>query len=115
VPEVTLKSFAKALQRKRIEPVGRGSDMIIFIELRRFQHGRDEKAFRNKAKGILRAQIKRRNLDYCELAEKLAKHGIQENARNLSNKIARRGFTAEFFVSCLIAIGCHTARLHEAD
>ncbi len=27
--------------------------------------------------------------------------------------IARGGFTAGFFVSCLIAIGCHTVRLHE--
>ena len=74
-----------------------------------------EKAFQNKAKGILRAEIQRRNLDYGELAEKLAEHEIRENARNLSNKIARGGFTAGFFVSCLIAIGCHTVRLHEAD
>lgn len=74
-----------------------------------------EKAFQNMAKGILRAEIKRRNLDYGELAEKLRAHGISENARNLSNKIARGGFTAGFFISCLIAIGCHTVRLHDSD
>lgn len=74
-----------------------------------------EKSFQNKAKGILRAEIKRRNLDYGDLAEKLTAMGISENARNLSNKIARGGFTAGFFVACLIAIGCHSVRLHEAD
>jgi hypothetical protein len=72
-----------------------------------------EKSFQDKAKGILRAEIKRRNLDYVELAQKLTAMGIKENARNLSNKIARGGFTAGFFISCLIAIGCHTVRLHE--
>jgi hypothetical protein len=72
-----------------------------------------EKSFQDKAKGILRAEIKRRNLDYVELAQKLTAMGIEENARNLSNKIARGGFTAGFFVSCLIAIGCHSVRLHE--
>lgn len=72
-----------------------------------------EIAFQNKAQGILRAEIKRRNLNYIQVAEKLAAIGIEENARNLSNKIARGGFTAGFFVSCLIAIGAHTVRLHE--
>ena len=69
----------------------------------------------DEAKGILRAEIKRRDLNYGDLAEKLTVMGIPENARNLSNKIARGAFTAGFFVACLIAIGCHTVRLHEAD
>jgi len=72
-----------------------------------------EKAFQHKAKGILRAEIKRRNLNYDDLAEKLAEIGIKENARNLSNKIARGGFTAGFFLECLTAIGCHTVRVEE--
>ena len=72
-----------------------------------------EKAFQDKAKGILRAEIHRRNLVYGDVAEKLKALGIEENARNLSNKIARGGFTAGFFISCLIAIGCHSVRLHE--
>ncbi len=72
-----------------------------------------EKAFQTRAKGILRAEMHRRDLNYIEMAEKLAAIGIKENARNLSNKIARGGFTAGFFVACLIAIGCHSVRLHE--
>ncbi len=70
-------------------------------------------AFQNKAKGILRAEIKRRNLNYDHLAEKLKAVGIEDNPRNLSNKIARGGFTAGFFVACLQAIGCHTVRIED--
>lgn len=68
--------------------------------------------FQEKAKGILRAEIKRRNLNYEQLAEKLAAIGIEENARNLSNKIARGAFTAGFFVMCLDAIGAKDVRLN---
>jgi hypothetical protein len=39
--------------------------------------------------------------------------GVKDNARNLSNKIARGAFTAGFFVLCLEAIGVQTLRLSE--
>jgi hypothetical protein len=68
-------------------------------------------AYQEKAKGILRAEIKRRNLNYEDLAKKLAEIGVEDNARNLSNKIARGAFTAGFFVMCLEAIGVHDVRL----
>ena len=68
-------------------------------------------AFQEKAKGILRAEIKRRNLNYDDLVKKLGDMGVQENARNLSNKIARGGFTAGFFVMCLEAIGAQNLRI----
>jgi hypothetical protein len=48
-----------------------------------------------------------------ELAEKLAVLGIEENERNIANKIARGGFTAVFLIQCLTAIGCHTLRLDD--
>lgn len=72
------------------------------------------KEYQDRAKGILRGEIKRRNLNYDQLAEKLAAIGVTENARNLSNKIARGGFTAGFFIQCLIAIGAQSVRLDEA-
>ena len=49
----------------------------------------------------------RTNMPVGKLPEKLTGMRIEENARNLSNKIARAGCTAGFFISCLIAIGCH--------
>ena len=63
-------------------------------------------------KGILKAELKRRNVSYAELAEKLAAIGVKDNERNIANKIARGSFTAVFFVQCLEAIGCKTLHLN---
>lgn len=72
---------------------------------------RDWQAF---VKGILKAELKRRNLSYAELAEKLRAIGVKDNVRNISNKIARGSFTAVFFMQCLEAIGCRTIHLDES-
>jgi len=55
-----------------------------------------------------------RHVGYRELAEKLEPLGVKETERNIANKIARGGFTAVFFVQCLVAIGCHTVRLEDS-
>lgn len=68
-----------------------------------------------EVKGILKAEIARRHLTYKDLVEKLAAIGINETEPNLRNKISRGGFSAGFFVQCLVAIGAHTVRLREAD
>jgi hypothetical protein len=62
-------------------------------------------------KGLLKAELARRNLSYADLAEKLATIGVKDNERNLSNKIGRGTFTAIFFVQCMEAIGCRTIHL----
>lgn len=69
---------------------------------------RDWKA---KVKGILKGELARRDLTYAGLAEKLSTIGIDENERNLANKIGRGTFTAIFFVQCMEAIGCKTIHL----
>ena len=68
-----------------------------------------------KAKNLLKAELKRRGISYAQLAERLAGIGVQENERNLNNKISRGGFTAAFLLQCMAAIGAHTVRLHEPD
>ncbi len=66
-----------------------------------------------RAKGLLKAELKRRNVGYRELAEKLTLMGITETERNIANKISRGGFTAAFLLQCLKAIGVATLRLEE--
>ena len=61
--------------------------------------------------GLLKAELKRRDVGYRELAERLAEIGVKETEVNIHNKIARGGFTAVFLVQCLIAAGCQTVRL----
>jgi hypothetical protein len=63
------------------------------------------------SQSILKAELKRREIGYRELAEKLTAMGTPETDRNIANKISRGGFTAAFFLECLEAIGCQTLRL----
>ncbi|HTW33877.1 MAG TPA: DUF6471 domain-containing protein [Rhizomicrobium sp.] len=64
-----------------------------------------------KVKGLLKAELKRRNVTYAQLVEKLAEIGVIETEVNLRNKIARGGFTAVFLIQCLEAIGASELRL----
>lgn len=66
-----------------------------------------------RVKGILKAELKRKGLSYRDLAEKLAEIGVKDTELNIKNKISRGGFTAAFFVQCLVAIGCQTVRLED--
>ncbi|MFM9849214.1 MAG: DUF6471 domain-containing protein [Hyphomicrobiaceae bacterium] len=43
----------------------------------------------------------------------LGRLGSPETDRNISNKISRGGFTAAFFLQCLIAIGVQSLRLED--
>ena len=71
----------------------------------------DSPIFQERAKNILRSELKRRGLGYKQLAEALRELGIEETDRNLANKISRGSFTAAFFLQCLEAVGCKEVRL----
>lgn len=66
-------------------------------------------------KGILKAELKRRNLTYADLAARLAEQGLVETEANLRNKISRGAFTAAFFVQCLTAIGCEQIQIRPPE
>lgn len=70
-----------------------------------------EMDWQEHVKGLLKAELKRRNVSYKQLAEKLRELGVDENDRNIANKLARGGFSAVFLVQCLEAIGCNTVQL----
>ena len=67
--------------------------------------------YETKAKNLLKGELKRRGMTYAQLAKSLAEIGVQENERNLNNKISRGGFTAAFLLQCLEAIGVSDLRL----
>ena len=72
------------------------------------------KDWQARVKGMLKAELKRRDLSYRDLAEKLHAIGVKDSDRNISNKIARGTFTAVFFVQCMEAIGCRTIHLDDS-
>ena len=60
-----------------------------------------------RARGILKAELGRRNIKQVELAKMLEEaYGIKETPQSLSNKISRGTFSAVFMLQILEAIGC---------
>ena len=65
-----------------------------------------------RVKGLLKSELKRRNVSYAQLVEKLADIGVVDSEPNVRNKLSRGKFTAVFLVQCLSAIGCSEIRLN---
>jgi len=74
-----------------------------------------DKQSADRARGILKAELARRNLTYKDLAERLRATGVHDTDRNISNKLSRGAFTAAFFIQCLDAIDCRVLRLREDE
>ncbi len=66
-----------------------------------------------KVKGLLKSELKRRNVSYVQLVEKLAAIGVVDSEPNVRNKLSRGKFTAVFFIQCLEAIGASSLRLSD--
>jgi hypothetical protein len=71
-----------------------------------------EKEWRDRAKQLLKAELRRRKVSYRELVGLLEERGVHgENPLNIANKLARGRFSAVFLIQCLTAIGCRQIRL----
>ena len=66
-----------------------------------------------KAKGLLKSELKRRNVSYVHLVEKLEAIGVVDSEPNIRNKLSRGKFTAVFMLQCLEAIGASSLRLQD--
>ena len=74
---------------------------------------RTEQEWSERAKRYLKAELKRANVTYDQLAERLARHGMTETKASVANKLARGAFTATFFLAALVEIGCQVIRLED--
>jgi hypothetical protein len=70
-----------------------------------------DQEWRARAKGLLKAELRRRGVSYRVLAERLEEMGVQESVQNLANKISRGTFSAIFLLQCFNAIGCKTVAI----
>lgn len=68
-----------------------------------------------RARGLLKAELARKDVTYEQLAEKLRAMGVNETAASIANKISRGRFTAVFLLQCLEVIECRTLRISDYD
>jgi hypothetical protein len=64
-----------------------------------------QKDWEDQAKGLLKAELKRRNVSYAQLVEKLAAIGVVDSEPNVRNKLSRGKFTMVFALQALEAVG----------
>ena len=67
--------------------------------------------WQERAKGLIKSELAKRGIGYKQLAVKLKEIGIEENDRNIANKLARGGFSAVFLLQCMSAINCTALHL----
>lgn len=72
-----------------------------------------DKDWQDRVKNLLKSELRRKGVSYRQLAEQLQEMGISETERNITNKISRGGFSATFFIQCLVAAGCTHLRLED--
>jgi hypothetical protein len=71
------------------------------------------RSWEDRARLFLKAEIKRADITYDELAKRLEAHGIKENGASIANKLARGTFAATFFLATLAALGIAAMRLED--
>ena len=66
-----------------------------------------------RAARYLKAELKRAEVTYEQLAVKLNDKGWNETKAGITNKLSRGAFTATFFLAALAEIGCSVIRVED--
>lgn len=72
-----------------------------------------EQDWGERAKRLVKAELKRADVTYEDLAARLTEMGVPETKASVSNKISRGGFPASFFLAAMKAIGRDVVRLND--
>jgi hypothetical protein len=72
-----------------------------------------EKEWAERAARHLKVELKRADLTYDELAERLKEHGFNETKASIANKLARATVSAHFFLAALAATGSEGVKLED--
>lgn len=64
-----------------------------------------EQEYTDKVRRFLKAELKRADVSYGELARRLNEHGLSETEVGIASKLARGTFSATFLLACLVVLG----------
>jgi hypothetical protein len=74
---------------------------------------KSEAEIAERAARFLKAELKRADITYEELAARMKKHGVNETRDSISAKLKRGTFPATFFIAALVAIGAEAVKLED--
>lgn len=72
-----------------------------------------EREWAHRARRFLRAEIKRAEVSYAELARRLREHGLEETGASIANKLSRGTFAATFFLATMVSLGRRQINLED--
>ena len=70
-----------------------------------------EQEWAERTKRFVKAELKRADVTYEELARRMSEMGLEETKVSVASKLSRGGFGATFFLAALKAIGVEQVRL----
>jgi len=77
-------------------------------------YAKTEEEWAEKVRAYLKAEIKKADIGYVELAKRLKKHGFKdETEASITNKLKRGTFTAIFLLAALAALEAEGIRLED--
>jgi hypothetical protein len=82
-------------------------------EISRMQRVSKEKEYADRIRRFLKAELKRADVSYKRLAERLARHGLQETETGIASKLARGTFSATFLLATLAVLERDVMRLDD--
>lgn len=72
-----------------------------------------EREWADRARRFVKAELKRTEVSYGELARRLREHGLEETEASIAGKLNRGTFAATFFLATMKAIGKQTVNIEE--
>lgn len=72
-----------------------------------------EREWADRARRYVKAELKRAEVSYAELARRLKEHGLEETEASITAKLNRGTFAATFFLATMRAIGRQTVNLED--
>ena len=72
-----------------------------------------EKEYAGRIRRFLKAELKRAEVSYKELAERLTEHGFEETETGIASKLSLGTFSATFLLACLAVLELEVVRLED--
>jgi hypothetical protein len=76
-------------------------------------YAKNEREWAERAARHVKAELKRAELTYEDLAERMNKHGFTETKASIASKLSRATMSAHFFLAALCAMGRDTVTLED--